>query len=443
MVIDERYPVLETLEARDGVTLYRVEGGVLFLFDVRTPEDKERFYRYRAALRRLEEMGLLEATVSAKPGRYYAFFPEKPLSRKAPPKAALEALAPLGFGPQHLAMAEGGVAYLAPWPLLRRPPGGKPGGFWVRVAPGLLLALLGLLLLLQGLYRYFNPPEYAVPDLVGRSAREAFALLKDTGLELLVEEGNDPTKPKEAVLAQDPPPGTRLRAGRTVRITLNQARLTPLPDLKGLRREEAEERLRAMGFLLGRVAEVEGEAPLGTVLSSFPPAGTPLAPGAPVDLLVSRGQGVGEAVPLPDLRGLGREEALFLLNAAGFLAQVEEVPSGRPQGEVLEQAPAPGTPLPPGSGVRLRVAVQGRVEVPDLPPEPPAPQTRTVELSLTLPPEAEGQGVRVTLLDARGERVVYEGEGRAGLLLQGSYEALGEARFRLYLDGVPVQEWAP
>ena len=27
MLLDDRYPVLETLESRDGVTLYRVEGG--------------------------------------------------------------------------------------------------------------------------------------------------------------------------------------------------------------------------------------------------------------------------------------------------------------------------------------------------------------------------------------------------------------------------------
>ena len=94
MLLDDRYPVLETLESRDGVTLYRVEGGLVFYFDVRTPQDKDRFYRYRAAIRRLEELGLLEAQVSAKPGRYYAFFPERPLSGRRPPKEVLAALAP-------------------------------------------------------------------------------------------------------------------------------------------------------------------------------------------------------------------------------------------------------------------------------------------------------------------------------------------------------------
>jgi hypothetical protein len=117
MVLDDRYPVLETLKEESGVTLYRVEGGWVFFFHVKTPEDRERFFRYRAAVRRLEELGLVEAQISAKPGRHYVFFPERPIVRKAPPKEALEALAPLGFGPEHLAMGEGRVAYLAPWPL--------------------------------------------------------------------------------------------------------------------------------------------------------------------------------------------------------------------------------------------------------------------------------------------------------------------------------------
>ena len=281
MILDDRYPVLETLEEKEGITLYRVEGGVVFFFQVRTPEDKERFYRYRAAIKRLEELGLVEAVVSAKPGRYYAFFPERPLARKAPPRPALEALAPLGFGPEHLVMAEEGVAYLSPWPLgsarralARAPSRLRPGflkavpfGKQLGVAPGLLLSLLGLWLFSQGVYRYFNPPEYAVPNLVGKTAREAFLLLKDTGLRLEVVEGNDPAKPREVVLVQEPPPGTRLRAGRTVRLTLNQARLNPLPELKGLRQEEAEARLSELGYRLAGVAQVESPEPLGTVLA--------------------------------------------------------------------------------------------------------------------------------------------------------------------------------
>lgn len=450
MLLDDRYPVLENLEEREGIVLYRVEGGVVFFFQVHTPEDKERFYRYRAASKRLVELGLVEAVVSAKPGRYYAFFPERPLARKAPPRAALEALAPLGFGPEHLAMSEEGVAYLSPWPLgparraLARSASRLRPGFLLGVAPGLLLFLLGLWLFSQGVYRYFNPPEYAVPDLVGKTAREAFLLLKDTGLRLEVEEGNDPAKPKEMVLAQEPPPGTRLRAGRTVRLTLNQARLNPLPELKGLRQEEAEARLSELGYRLAGVAQVESTEPLGTVLASDPPSGAPLPPGATVRLLVSRGASLGPTVPLPQLTGLSQKEALFLLNAMGLQVQVEEVPSGAPPGTVLAQEPAPGTPMPPGSGVRLRVAVRGEVLVGTLtPPSLPGPEVRTVTLALNLPLEAEGHQVRLVLVDERGEHLVYEGEGQEGLRITGTYQVVGKALFRLYLDGELFQEWAP
>lgn len=444
MLLDDRYPVLETLEEKEGVTLYRVEGGLAFVFQVRTPEEKERFYRYRGALKRLQDLGFLEAQVSVKPGRYYAFFPERPLSRKPPPRAVLEALAPFGFGKEHLAMSEEKVAYLAPWPLKGQAPRGRTArprpGFLLGVAPGLLLFLLGLWFLAQGLYRYFNPPEYTVPDLVGKSAREAFLLLKDTELRLEVVEGNDPTKPKETVLAQEPPPGARLRAGRTVRLTLNQARLNPLPDLRGLRREEAEAKLKELGLVLSGVAQMESTEPLGRVLATDPPPGTPMPPGGGVRLLLSQGAGLGPTLPLPKLTGLSRQEALFLLNAAGLQAEVEEVPAGAPPDVVLAQEPAPGTPMPPGSGVRLRVAVRGEVL---LPPAPPEPEVRTLSLALDLPPEAAGRQVRLVLLDARGEHLVYEGPGQEGLRLEGTYQAQGEARFRLYLDGELFQEWRP
>nr|WP_245606117.1 hypothetical protein [Thermus amyloliquefaciens] len=100
--------------------------------------------------------------------------------------------------------------------------------------------------------------------------------------------------------------------------------------------------------------------------------------------------------------------------------------------------------MPPGSGVRLRVAARGEVRVGVLnPPSPPAPEARTVTLALNLPQEAEGRQVRLVLLDDRGEHLVYEGEGREGLGVSGTYEVVGEGRFRLYLDGELFQEWVP
>jgi hypothetical protein len=113
MVLDDRYPVLETLKEESGVTLYRVEGGWVFFFHVKTPEDRERFFRYRAAVRRLEELGLVEAQISAKPGRHYVFFPERPYRPQGPAQGG-----PRGPGPPGLRPGAPGHG---------RGPGGLPG----------------------------------------------------------------------------------------------------------------------------------------------------------------------------------------------------------------------------------------------------------------------------------------------------------------------------
>ncbi len=433
---DDRPPVLEVLRQEKGAGLYRVEGGVWVQFEVRTPEEKEAFYRYARAVRRLVEAGVLKAQVSTQPGRYYAFFPEGPPGERPLSEEILRALEGLGFGPAHLHLGPD-QAYLAPWPLRGRP--ARRPWAW---APGLVLGVVGLALAYAGLTRYLNPPLVQVPDLRGQPIREAFLRVKDLPLALEVEEGSDPSRPEEVVLDQEPAPGSRVRAGRALRLWVNQVRLTPLPDLSGLREEEALRRLRETGLGVGRRARFPSDRPLDTVLATHPPAGSLLPPGARVDLLLSEGSQADSTWPLPDLRGLDREEALFLLNAAELQPTLEEVPTGAyPSGRVLEQDPAPGTPLPPGSGVRLKVAVQGEVVRPEAPP--PLPPEGSVSLRLHLPPEAQGRQVQLLLLDAEGARVVFEGPGEEGLLLEGSYRVRGEARFRLLLDGEVFQEWVP
>lgn len=442
MVLDDRYRVEEVLAEEGPVRVYQAQDpegtrGLLVWYEVHTPEAREAFYRYRGALKRLEELGL-SAVVSAKPGRYYAFFPEKPLSRPGQKarRRALEAVAPFGFSEKHLGFSEDQAAYLTPLPL-GKPRPKRSSAAWVRVAPGAVLFLAGVLLLLGGGIRYLNPREVIVPDLLGKSPLEAYTLLKGAGLNVVVQEGNDPEKPKGLVLDQDPPPGTRLKAGRTLVLVLNQALPTPVPDLRDKPLEVAQNLLEEAGFTLGQVSRVESQAPLDSVLSSLPAPGSPAKKGRAVHLLVSAGPKAEASTVVPSLQGLTKDEALFLLNAAGLQAVVEEIPSGAPPGLVLTQSPPAWTPLAAGSGVRIAVSVQPKVQ------PPPSPPSRTVTLSLTLPEETEGHTVRLTLVDARGETVLFESQGQEGLPLSGRYTAIGEARFRLYLDGALYREWAP
>lgn len=211
MLLDDRYPVLETLESRDGVTLYRVEGGWSSTLTSARPRTRT------ASTATGRRSGAWRARPPPGPGLGQAGAVLRLLSRAAPeraapPKEVLAALAPFGFGPEHVAMGEDKVAYLAPWPLrlgaARRGRGvlvpGGPGAF----PPGPGPPPLG-----PGALPLLQPPEYVVPDLVGKTAREAFLLLRDTGLGLEVEEGNDPSRPKEVVLEQDPHPAPASEPG--------------------------------------------------------------------------------------------------------------------------------------------------------------------------------------------------------------------------------------
>lgn len=210
MLLDDRYPVLETLESRDGVTLYRVEGGwssTLTSARPRTRTASTATGRRSGAWR----SSASEAQVSAKPGRYYAFFPERPLSGRRPPRRSWPPWPPSASGRSTW-----------PWGRTRWPtsplgpsawgPRGGAGGVLVPGGPGAFPPGPGPPPLGPGALPLLQPPEYVVPDLVGKTAREAFLLLRDTGLGLEVEEGNDPSGPRRWCWSRTPtrhPPPSR------------------------------------------------------------------------------------------------------------------------------------------------------------------------------------------------------------------------------------------
>ncbi len=97
--------------------------------------------------------------------------------------------------------------------------------------------------------------------------------------------------------------------------------------------------------------------PAGIVVSTDPVEGTEVDAGSIVTVVVSTGQ--DEAL-VPSLVGETLDEAIRRLTEAGLeLGEVtEETTDEEEAGTVLEQSPAPNTPLPPGSTVDLTVAVE-------------------------------------------------------------------------------------
>ena len=136
---------------------------------------------------------------------------------------------------------------------------------------------------------------------------------------------------------------------------------TPAPDLAGLTRQQAAERLADSGLRL-RVVEDAGrhdaEVAAGRVLEQGPSARTLVKRGSGVEVTLSLGP---QQVAVPDLAGQSLQSAQIRLAAAGLtLGRTLAVyRPGADPGAVVGQAPAPGAAVGPGAAVDAVLALAG------------------------------------------------------------------------------------
>jgi beta-lactam-binding protein with PASTA domain len=198
-----------------------------------------------------------------------------------------------------------------PSPVRRFPP---------ELGPGLLAALLGVLLLLLlipgGLW------------LAARSDGEPDA-----------SAGTEPPGTTTQPTTTEPPP-TTAPAGRTV------------PDVTGLTLRQARELLEDAKLRL-RISRVDSDLPPNEVVSQKPEAGAEAEPRAVVVLTVAGGPA---RVLVPDVEGKPASEATATLLDAGLRLRTRLVPSDEPEGTVLDQSPDAGGEVPRRTIVTLRIA---------------------------------------------------------------------------------------
>jgi serine/threonine-protein kinase len=130
-------------------------------------------------------------------------------------------------------------------------------------------------------------------------------------------------------------------------------RKTKVPVLVGSQRNVAVEQIRGRG-LEPIVSEEESSAPAGQVIRQSPSAGTQVPPGAPVTIVVSKGE---RQAKVPNVIGSERREAVEAIRAAGLTPAVEEQETGvsGQVGRVIDQFPPPGTELEPKGEVTIVV----------------------------------------------------------------------------------------
>lgn len=139
--------------------------------------------------------------------------------------------------------------------------------------------------------------------------------------------------------------------------------LRPVPAVVGLDRWHAARVLTDDRLSVGSVTEEESSQRTGTVLRTTPRAGTAVAPGSSVDLVIAKRR----EVVVPNVAGMDRARAAQVLAGDGLpVGSVTEEVSAQHPGTVLRTTPRAGAAVSPGSSVDLVIAKRQQVVVPSV-----------------------------------------------------------------------------
>ena len=139
------------------------------------------------------------------------------------------------------------------------------------------------------------PPQSTVPNVLGMTADEAIATLRDAGFNWALRPV-DSTKKKDTVATQAPAPGASAELGLSIQLGISTgvAPKEKVPDVVGLTSVAARETLSDAGFEVRTVTkDVRKPEDDGIVLSQSPASGTPAADGSTVTITVGKRSGGG------------------------------------------------------------------------------------------------------------------------------------------------------
>ncbi len=132
-----------------------------------------------------------------------------------------------------------------------------------------------------------------VPDVTGKSGRQAKLLLGSAGLAYVVSTKRfSNSVPHGYVIWQRPSPGGAPSTDKKVRVALSLGRGVPVPDVIGKSEQEASRLLTGIGLRV-ETSHQHASAQKGRVISSSPSAGQTAPAGSSVTVGISRGPAYG------------------------------------------------------------------------------------------------------------------------------------------------------
>ncbi len=212
-----------------------------------------------------------------------------------------------------------------PPPVRIKPRTSPREGYTVQAPPrrrsrkGLVVFLIVIVLTAAvgvGAWIYGQVAFQNTPDLRGETQSQAQAALTADGLKYTIVSGFDNKYPSGEVSALSPSPGTPVKQGTTITLTISKGRQTvAIPDVTGQRQGDATQALEKAGFVVTVAADQVASSTVakGSVVS-FTPTGS-ASSGSTVTLTISSGP---RQVIVRDVTHMSVEDATAILEAQGF-----------------------------------------------------------------------------------------------------------------------------
>jgi beta-lactam-binding protein with PASTA domain len=212
--------------------------------------------------------------------------------------------------------------------------------------------------------KYTAPAPAPVPNVVGMKLGEAQAALSKVKLNAAVTmQPVDQPQRNDVVLTQQIAAGKTLSPGSTVPIVVGKYTAPIVPNVTGMSLTAAQQTLAAAKLnAVVTMEKVTDKNKNSIVLKQQIAPGSALTPGGQVPLIVGQYQ---EPVRVPSIVGMTEKQAETALKQANLKINSggRTVANQRQVGTVLDQNPAPGTAVEPGSQVMFTVGLDPKAKI--------------------------------------------------------------------------------
>ena len=217
-----------------------------------------------------------------------------------------------------------------------------------------VLSLGGTMLVLN----LTNPPEVAIPNVVGLSKEEAQKEIENVKLKFEIEkEEYNKDVPEGFIISQDPTymeKFNKVKQGSTVKVVVSKGEeKTTVPKVVGMEKDKAVKALEDAKLKVEIVEESSKKVQEGYVISQETSPDTEAFAGDTIKIHVSTGV---EKATVPDVIGKSQADAKKTLEAQGFVVAVTtSEDSSKENGIVLKQSLDSGKTVEKGSTVTITV----------------------------------------------------------------------------------------